>query len=432
MKFLFDRITILYEDGHFEPEMYLSVNGKRIEYIGKEKPTGTFDRIFSGEKKLLCPGFYNCHTHLPMNIFRGYAEDLPLSRWLNEKIFPAEDKLYPEAVRVASKFAMAEMIRGGTTSFSDMYFFCDDIVASAVESGMKGNISRSTVSFDPHSKADVDSRFQESVALYEQYHNFADGRIKIDMSIHAQYSTVPASCRYISDFAVEKGLPIQIHLSETASEHQDCLQKYGITPTDFFEENGVFRTPVTAAHCVHVTDQDIKKLEKYGATVVHNPASNLKLGSGVMRMDAIFDAGINVTLGTDGAASNNTLDIMKEAYLAAILQKGITGDTAKMKSSDYIAMITKNGAKSQGRVDCGKIQEGYCADLVVLDLDRINTTPRYNVCDSFLYCANASNVTMTMVDGKILYENGEFLTLDIEKIKFDLNQIAKSSFGAMK
>lgn len=429
MKTLFSQITILYEDGRTESDMYLSVKNGIIAYIGKEKPADTFDRVINGCGKLLCPGFYNCHTHIPMTLFRGYAENLPLSRWLHEKIFPAEDKLYPEAVRAASMLAIAEMLQNGIVSFSDMYFFCDEIAESAIETGIKANISRSTVAFDTEIKPEQDERFHESIALFERYHNCANGRIKIDMSIHAEYSTVAKSCRYISDFALQKGLGIQLHLSETSHEHQECIRKYGMTPTEFFEENGVFRVPVTAAHCVHVTDSDISILKRNKATVVHNPASNLKLGSGVMRLAELLDAGVNVTLGTDGAASNNTLDILKEAYLASILQKGISGDTEKLKSSVFIEMLTKNGAYAQGRVNCGKIAEGYCADLVMLDFEKIYILPVYNPADSFLYSADAASVILTMVDGKILYENGEFQSIDIEKVKYQFMKVVRTYFN---
>lgn len=429
MKTLFSQITILYEDGRTESDMYLSVKNGIIAYIGKEKPADTFDRVINGCGKLLCPGFYNCHTHIPMTLFRGYAENLPLSRWLHEKIFPAEDKLYPEAVRAASMLAIAEMLQNGTVSFSDMYFFCDEIAESAIETGIKANISRSTVAFDTEIKPEYDERFHESAALFERYHNCANGRIKIDMSIHAEYSTVAKSCRYISDFALQKGLGIQLHLSETSYEHQECIRKYGMTPTEFFEENGVFRVPVTAAHCVHVTDSDISILKRNKATVVHNPASNLKLGSGVMRLTELLDAGVNVTLGTDGAASNNTLDILKEAYLASILQKGISGDTEKLKSSVLIEMLTKNGAYAQGRANCGKIAEGYCADLVMLDFEKIYILPVYNPADSFLYSADAASVILTMVDGKILYENGEFQSIDIEKVKYQFMEVVRTYFN---
>ena len=173
----------------------------------------------------------------------------------------------------------------------------------------------------------------------------------------------------------------------------------------------------------------IEIFAKNNATAVHNPSSNLKLGSGVMRLDKLLDAGVNVTLGTDGAASNNALDVLKEAYLAAILQKGITGDTAKLSSKKFIPLLTQNGAKAQGRADCGKIKVGYAADLVMMDFDAINVIPVYDYCDSFLYSANSANIVMTMVDGKILYENGEYKTLDIEKVKFQFKNIINTYFG---
>jgi 5-methylthioadenosine/S-adenosylhomocysteine deaminase len=428
MKILFKNITLMYEDGSTKPNMYVVVKDEKIDYIGKDFIDDSYDRVISGENKLLCPGFYNCHTHTPMTLFRGYAENLPLSRWLHEKIFPAEDKLYPEAVSVASMLSIAEMMKNGTVSFSDMYFFCENIIEATVSSGMKANISRSTVAFDPNITAQTDDRFKEAVKLYENYHNIADGRIKMDMSIHAEYSTVPSSCRYISDFALEKGLSMHIHLSETKAEHEACIEKYGVTPTEFFEQNGVFRVPVIAAHCVHLTDNDMKILAKNGSTVVHNPASNLKLGSGIARLENMLHENINVTLGTDGAASNNTLDVMKEAYLAAILQKGSTGRTDSVPSGAFIQMLTQNGAKMQGRADCGKLAVGARADLVMLDFDMIHVMPVYDYCDAFLYSANSSNVVMTMVDGKILYENGEYKTIDIEKLKYQFRHITENYF----
>ena len=428
MKILFKNIALMYENGSTESNMNVVVKDQKIESISKTYVADSYDRVISGENKLLCPGFYNCHTHTPMTLFRGYAENLPLSRWLHEKIFPAEDRLYPEAVRVASLLSMAEMMKNGTVSFSDMYFFCEDIIEATVASGLKANISRSTVAFDPTITAEKDDRFKEAVKLYENYHNFADGRIKMDMSIHAEYSTVPASCRYISDFALENGLSMHIHLSETQSEHQACIEKYGVTPTEFFEQNGAFRVPVIAAHCVHLTDNDMKIMAKHGATAVHNPASNLKLGSGIARVENMLSENINVTLGTDGAASNNTLDVMKEAYLAAILQKGSTGRTDSVPSGAFIQMLSQNGAKMQGRPDCGKLAVGARADLVMLDFDRIHVMPVYDYCDAFLYSANSSNVVMTMVDGNILYENGEYKTIDIEKTKYQFRQITENYF----
>ncbi len=428
MNILFDNITILFENGEVMNNAYLAVTDKTISYIGNIRPDGSFNRVIDGAGKLICPGFYNCHTHVPMTLFRGYAEDLPLSRWLHEKIFPAEDRLTPKAVEAAAKIACAEMIKCGIVSFSDMYFFCDKIAEAVIESGMKANISRSTVCFDENETAETDARFHESAELFKKYHNAADGRIKIDMSIHAEYSTKANSCRYISDFAVANGTGIQLHLSETKAEHEESIARHGLTPTAFFEANGVFRVPVTAAHCVYLTDEDMQLMAKYGATAVHNPASNLKLGSGVMRLSELVKAGVNVTLGTDGPASNNTVDIMKEAYLAAILHKGTTGKTDEFTSSFFVKMLTENGARMQGRANCGKIAEGYRADLVMLDMDMIHTLPVYQHCDSFLYSTNSQNVVMTMVDGRILYENGEFKTMDIESVKAEFKEVIRTYF----
>ena len=429
MKILFKNIAILYENGDVETDMCLSTDDRNIDYIGKMAPEHIkFDRVIDGTGKLLCPGFYKCHTHSPMTLFRGYAEDLPLSRWLHEKIFPAEDRLYPEAVHDATMLSAAEMIKNGTVSCSDMYFFCDQIIDAIDISGMKANISRSLVAFDPNITPETDTRFQEAKDLFYNYHNSAEGRIKIDMSVHAEYSTVAAMSRYLSDFALENGLSIQVHISESMAEHRECIERNGVTPTEFFMQNGLFRVPVIAAHCVHLSDRDMEIFSQCGATAVHNPSSNLKLGSGVMSLDKLLDAGVNVALGTDGAASNNALDILKEAYLAAILQKGISGDTAKLSSKRFIPLLTENGAKAQGRVNCGKIKVGYAADLIMMDFDAINVIPIYDYCDSFLYSANSSNVVMTMVDGKILYENGDYKTIDIEKIKYQFKNIISTYF----
>jgi 5-methylthioadenosine/S-adenosylhomocysteine deaminase len=267
------------------------------------------------------------------------------------------------------------------------------------------------------------------VALHKAYHGAAEGRVRIDMSIHAEYTTVENTCRYVSDYAYENGLGMQIHLSETAKEHTEGMaRRGGKTPAEFFLETGVFRANTTAAHCVHVSDSDIKILAENGVTVAHNPASNLKLGSGIMPLTKLYDAGVNITLGTDGSASNNTLDILKEAYLAALLQKGTTGDTAKFSSAPFVSMATVNGAKAQGRTGAGIIAEGAPADLILINLDDINTMPYFDLADAFLFSAGARNVYMTMVDGNILYENGVLLSIDEEKLKYDFSKMIEEFY----
>ena len=430
MKILFDKANILFQNGKSIKNGYLVVDGKKITYISNIKPEGHFDRVIDCSKKMLCPGLYNCHAHSPMSIFRGYGENLPLDRWLSEKIWPAEDKLTEADVYLSSMLSIAEMLKNGIISFSDMYFFSETTAKTIIESGIKANIGRCITAFDDTITAETDTRFKEGVELHKTYHNAADGRLKIDMSIHAEYTTVENTCRYVSDYALENGIGMQIHLSETAKEHAEGIaRRNGLTPAEFFLKTGVFRANTTAAHCVHLSDNDIKILSENGVTAAHNPASNLKLGSGVIPLAKLIDAGVNVTLGTDGSASNNTLDILKEAYLASLLQKGTTGDTSKFRADVFVSMATENGAKAQGRVGAGILKEGAPADIILIDLNAINTIPYFDLADTFLFSANSSNVYMTMVDGKILYENGEFTTIDEEKLKFDFSNMIENFYG---
>lgn len=424
MKILFDKTEVL---GH--GECYIAVDGQYISYIGEERPEGIFDRIINTKDKLVCPGLYNCHTHSAMQFLRGYGEDLPLDRWLNEKIFPAEDRLTPNMVYKSSLFAVAEMIKNGICSFSDMYYFCDRTAEAVGETGIKSNISRSIVSFDPTADHTKDSRFLESVQLYKDYHNAFDGRLKVDFSLHAEYTNVESMARFCADFTEGKHIAYQIHLSETEKEHNECIARHGVTPTGFFEKTGILNNSVSFAHCVWITEEDMDILKKYNSTVVHNPASNLKLGSGVMQLSKILKRDINVALGTDSSASNNTLDILKEIYLAAILQKGIDRDPSSIKAEEIVKLATVNGAVSQNRTDCGELAVGKKADIIMLDLDSVNNIPMFSPVYTLVYSANSSDVCFNMVDGRVLYENGEYKTLDIDKVLYEMKTLRKSFFA---
>lgn len=415
---LFKNATLL--DGS---TAFVAVEGKRISYIGATRPTGEFEREVDCGFNLLMPGLYNTHCHAAMLLFRGYGEDMALQEWLETRIYPAEDRLDAEKVKVASQLAIAEMLRGGIVSFSDMYFFCHKTADAVIESGIKANISRSLVSFSPDATVKNDSRFDEAVALFRDYHNAAEGRLKIDMSLHAEYTNTERYIREVALFTAENRLIMQTHLSETEKEHTECLARHGKTPTSFFRDCGLFRAPVVAAHGVWLTEEDMEILAESGATVAHNPCSNLKLGSGVAKIELLRQKGVNVTLGTDGAASNNALDIFREMYTASLLSKGISRDPTCGKAATVIEMATKNGALAQGRLDSGELKEGYAADMILVSLDSLNTVPTYDPKYTLLYSANSRDVMMTVVDGKILYENGVFTTLDIEKIKDDFKRV---------
>lgn len=398
----------------------VAVDGKKVVYVGDGTPeNAAIDHVIDGTGCILAPGFVNSHAHTPMTLLRGLGSDCPLDVWLNEHILPTEDKIDGNLAKIGTLSTIAEMIRGGVTSFSDMYFFCDKVADAVIETGVKANISRSVVSFDESEDPASNPRVGETVALFRDFHNAADGRVKIDFSIHAEYTNTERMCRYLADLAKEYGARMHIHLSETEKEHLDCVEKRGLTPAAYFEKCGVFDVPVLAAHCVWLTNEDMAIMASHGATAVHNPRSNLKLGSGVMAYDRMMNAGVNIALGTDGSASNNKQDLMAEMQLAAILHKGIMRDAAAVPATEVIRAATAGGAIAQGRDAYTSVSEGMTADLVLINCDRPGVSPSEDAISSIAYASDRSDVVMTMVDGRILFENGEYNTIDAERLGYE-------------
>lgn len=426
MNILFENVMLCGRPA--EARYFVTVAGEYITAVSEERPKGQFDRVVAGEGCLLIPGLVNAHTHAAMTLFRGYGEDLPLSRWLEERIFPAEDRLTERAVFLGTQLSVAEMLAGGVTSFSDMYFFCDATARAVAASGIKANISRSVVSFDEGADYKNDARVREGIALFHEWNGAEGGRILVDLSLHAEYTNCAAAVQCMADAAVALGTRVHIHLSETEKEHREGIGRRGMTPTEFFLKNGLFAAPVTAAHCVYLTDEDRAILAAHGATAVHNPISNLKLGSGVMPLAKTLAAGVNVALGTDGAASNNRLDLLRELQSALLLAKGSTRAPDCITAADGLALATENGAKAQGRGDTGRIAVGARADLALLDLRAPHNLPVVSPEASLAYSAASSDVKMTVVDGRILYENGEFYTLDVEKLKAEFTELRTHYF----
>ncbi len=427
MKTVFKHATLLPEHG-YAGEVFLTVENGRIADIATVCPDTTGCDVVDCGGNLLIPAFYNAHCHAAMTLFRGYGEDLPLQRWLEERIFPAEERLTDRSVYVATKLAIAEMLRNGVVSFSDMYMFEESVARAVLETGIKANLSRSLVSFDPTADIRRDSRFAEVESLARNYHMAGDGRIVTELSLHAEYTNTEKTCRIIADYARETGYGMQIHLSETEKEHRECIGRHGMTPTEFFLDTGVLDARTTAAHCVWVSDSDIAILAEKGVSVAHNPVSNLKLGSGVMPLRRMLDAGVNVALGTDGVASNNRLDVLREMQTAAILHKGVSRDPAITIASEMLALATKNGALAQGRADCGEIKLGNRADLVLIDRHSLHNMPSYDDYAMLAYSADRSDVLLTMVDGRILYRNGEYTSIDEEQLRFEANEVFSHYF----
>lgn len=381
-----------------------------------------------GKGNLLIPGFYNVHGHCAMTALRGYADDLPLKRWLFEKIFPAEDKLDPEVIYNATMLAIAEMLASGTVSYSDMYFFMDDTARAVIESGIKANLCRGFTS-SPETDMATDVRFAESKQLVKDYNGYDDGRIIAEMCIHGEYTNSEKPIRTVAEYAKEHGLGIQIHASETQSEHEECIARHGLTPIAYFEKLGILDSSVCAAHCVYVSDDDIRIMAEHKTSAVHCPISNLKLGSGIARIPELVSGGVNVCIGTDGASSNNRLDMIREMQTAALIHKGVNRVPELMAAKDVFTMATYNGAVAQRRFDCGKIEIGKRADLVILNTDTAHNIPLYDTYSMLAYSAMASDVLMTMVDGRVLYRNGEYTTIDIEKIKAEGKRTLKGFFN---
>lgn len=404
---------------------FLAVDGKHITYVGDKEPEGKFDTVKDVNGNILMPGLFNCHTHTPMTLLRGVGSDLPLDKWLFEKIFPVEDKLTKEDIETGSYLALMEMISSGTVSFSDMYFE-PEVTAGAVGiSGMKANISRPVQCFDPSEKPEDSTRIKQSLELFNNYNGEFDGRVLIDFSIHAEYTCDEKTTRYYSELCRERNGNMHIHLSETEKEHRECIEKYKKTPAKWFYDLGTFSSHAFAAHCVALSDEDMDILKENGVSIVHNPTSNMKLGSGFAPVEKFLEKGLNVTIGTDGAASNNNLDMFEEMHIASVIHNGFLADATVMGADKIIKAATVNGAALQGRSDCGNLIAGNRADIVMLSLDNPNMVPCLDPVALAVYSAGRSDVAMTMCDGQILYENGEYKTIDKEKVYYNVRRSAE-------
>ena len=412
---LFENITILDEELEVRHNRYVGIKNEFIEYIGKERPSEDYGETYDGKGKLLMSAFYNAHAHSPMMMMRGYGENLALSDWLNKKIFPFEDKLYPEAVYYSTLLAMAESLRFGIVSSSDMYYFCEDMARAVIESGAKANISRSITCFEEGSIIG-NERYKEAEELVKNFHGADDGKILVDASIHAEYTNTEQSIRETADFAKEHGINMHVHISETKSEHEECKQRHGgRTPVQLMNDLGAFDTNTTAAHCVWVEEGDMEILAGKGVTVASCPVSNLKLASGICNVPKLLSKGINVAIGTDSVASNNSLNFIEEMKFFALLNKAAHSDPTLITPKQTIHAATYAGALAQGRHDCGRLREGNRADLIVLDISAPHMRPVHDLATNVVYSASGSDVILTMADGKVLYRDGDFLTIDIEK-----------------
>lgn len=368
--------------------------------------------LCDGEGKMAAiPGLVNAHTHVSMTLLRGLGEELPLMEWLQEKIFPVEDRLLPQHIRAGAELAFLEMIAGGVTCFADMYYFMREVAMATLASGMRAALCRGIT-------GDGMGRINENIALAEEFDG-REGRIIVQLGPHAPYTVPRETIARIAEIAKEKNLGVHFHWLETKGELEIFQNEYKISPIDYLEQTGLLEVrELLLAHSVWFPVEELDRMKRDNVTLVHNPKSNLKLGSGYAPVREMLEKGINIALGTDGAASNNRQDIWDEMRTAALMHKGYHMDPTLVSAREVLKMATVKGASGLGFKEVGLIRPGYAADVVLVDMDQ----PQYVGCDEtnlpefLVYAGSSRDVRATVVAGKPLYRNGRFLTLELSLI----------------
>lgn len=381
------------------------VEGNKIVQIGGENK-GAIE-IYDLKGNLLMPSFKNAHTHSAMTFARSFADDLPLDRWLNEMIFPMEARLTGQDIYDLSRLAFLEYLTSGISACFDMYYFPEDMARASVDAGFRTVMCGAV------------NNFKESVEhldeYYKRYNNYSE-LVSYKLGFHAEYTTSPEIMKGIAGLAERYQSPVFTHSSETKGEVQGCIERYGKTPTALFEELGLFNYGGGAFHSVWVGDEDLEIYKRHGVWAIMNASSNCKLASGIAPFAKMVDKGINLAVGTDGPSSNNALDMFREMYIISATQKLQNEDASAADPLDILKASTIGSAHCMGLCDCDVIDEGKAADLIVIDLHRPNMQPINNILKNIVYSGSKENVKMTMINGEILYENGEFINTDVEKI----------------
>ena len=415
--------ALMDEAGTVLPDAFVAVEGTQITYVGTQRPQGSFEEEIDGEGGVLMPGFVNAHTHVPMTAMRGYGDGNNLQDWLNNYIFPVEARWDDRAIRCCTDLGLAEMIASGVTCIADMYGHSPAIAQEVAAAGISANLSVGGVQFTDDFNPDTHNDCRVQRELTEQWHGYNDGQILVDASVHGEYTSHQQLWRWMAGYAREHGLGMHVHISETRSEHEECLARHGKTPIQVLNDYGVWDGRAIAAHCVWTTPEDWAVMAEKGISAVHNPMSNLKLGSGIAPVPAMKKAGVNVCLGTDGVSSNNCTDFFGDLKIAAILHNGAGCDPLALLPIDALRMATANGGRALGR-KTGVIAEGYTADLILVDFSHLNLTPCHSVLSNLAYAAHGSDVRMNMARGRVIYKDGDFLTIDIQRVKREVADYA--------
>ena len=404
-------VQVLIPSGEVETAN-IFISGDKISKIDKSDFDAKNFTVIDGRGKFAVPGFINAHTHASMTLLRSYADDKALMDWLQKDIWPIEDKMKRKDIRIGAELAAVEMIKSGTTTFADMYGPNMEEVAQVVEkSGLRGVLCRGLIGI-----FNGDQKLATNIDLFKNWHGKANGRIKVMFGPHAIYTCEPDYLKKIAKTAGELGAEIHMHMNETLDEIKTCVKDYGKRPFEVVAKTGLLELGMLAAHCVHLSDNEIKIMKSKKVRVAHNPGSNMKIASGISPVPKLLKENIVVGLGTDGASSNNNLDMLEEMRLAALLHKVDTLNPLAIPAFEAVKMATEYGAAAVGINDIGKIEVGYKADITLFDMSGVEWQPCYNPISLLVYSANSSSVDTVIVDGKILMQGRELKTLDEEKI----------------
>ena len=421
MNLLIKNATVVLPDGQTKTAN-IAVEGSKILAIGEAPADFIAEQTIDAKDMLAIPGFVNAHTHASMTLLRSYADDMELMTWLNDHIWPVEAKMISNDIYWGAALAAVEMIQSGTTTFADMYGpFMERVADVVTESGMRGVLSRGIIGVAP----DGEKKLEENISLYEDYNGAANGRIKVMFGPHAPYTCPPDFLKKVAAAAQRLGAEVHIHMNETKAEIEQITKQYGKRPFEYVEDTGLFESPTLAAHCVHLSDDEIAIIKKHNIRVAHNPGSNMKLASGIAPVPRLLKEGVTVALGTDGTSSNNNLDMLQEVQLAALLHKVNEYDPLAVPAFEALKMGTEYGAKAVGLDGIGRIAPGAKADIVLVSMKGAAWVPRFNEVSLLVYSGNAADVDTVICDGKVLMQHRELLTLDEEKIKYEAQKCAE-------
>jgi 5-methylthioadenosine/S-adenosylhomocysteine deaminase len=413
----------------FYPEGEIALEGERILSVGEKGSAPTEfvpERILDYPNDVFLPGLINTHTHAAMTLLRSYADDLPLMPWLETKVWPFENKMSDQDIYWGTALALCEMIRSGTTTMLDMYMAMDKVAEAVLTAGTRAVLARGMIGNAPNGQ----KALAENLELIRNFHKQGDNRITVMLGPHAPYTCSGEFLRQVKAEADRSGVGIHIHIAETRDELDIIRRQYGLTPVKWLDSLGIFGGHVVGAHCVHLTAEDLEIMAEKNVRVAHNPESNMKLNSGTAPVPALQAKGVIVGLGTDGVSSNNNLDMFGEMRCASLLQKLQVESTA-LPAYKVLEMATVGGARVLGLDDVGKLVPGFKADLIGINLDQPHFYPRFSLPGHLVYSANAADVRTVIVNGKIIMEERNLLTLDEKKICYEVETRAKRIAGEL-